>query len=245
MPIQRPEVDRRNFSPETLKYHERITPFLNDTAAALNSARNFVRVNREPLRVKVPDDWVLLSPYIASGSGWTVNTAAGRPVAAIRKAMDGGVSLRGTLARGAGAPAAGSTILTWPTGYAPEGRQTFGFATNTGLGAAESTTAGYLYFSGGVATYPLDEVRFVAADRTPAAWGAPFPIFIPWTGTPTFLVVVAVRLDSAIRQTSERLTLPAWWSDSTQQTVPGFNLTRIPGLASNTTYNLTVYALPA
>lgn len=241
MPIQRPEVDRRNFSPETLKYHERITPFLNDTAAALNSARNFVRVNREPLRVKVPDDWVLLAPFLLNS--WAVNSDTSRPAPALRKSPDGEVRLRGTLQR-ASAPAGGSSILSWPAGYAPEGRQTYGFATNTGLGAAESITTALLYYSGGVATYPLDEMRFMAANRTPPAWGAPFPIFIPWTGTPTFLVVVAVRLDSASRQTSERLTLPAWWSDSTQQTVPGFNLTRIPGLAPNTTYNLTVYALP-
>lgn len=193
--------------------------------------------------VEVPDDWTSLASNLQNS--WTVVSGSGRPTPAIRKSRDGAVQLRGSLGRAA-APAAGSSILTWPAGYIPEGRQTFGFATDSGPGAAESTTTDYLYYSGGVVTYPLDEVRFMAADRTPLAWPAASQVtarlpeaFHGEAGQ--VLVLDAVDEDSGIHTAGASAT----WATTTVGGKSALLFSRFDGLTVGRTYSLTLAVLSA
>lgn len=252
--IARPEIDRRSFGPETLKYHERVSPFIDSTITALAANTDFVRVTRDPIWVEVPDDWVQLVAADMRNS-WQLYPSNASPTAtyrlALRKDMSGEVEARGL----AIPPAVGTlgVAFAWPTGYAPTQEEIFTLrgeaqtveartkttgadVTKRNLDAGGAPAQGWVSFSG---------LRFTALDRLPPAWGGAWPIFIPWGGAPGTVVVVAQRLDAANRLTTERLTLHGWWADAVGQSVPGFNLTRVPGLAPRNTYALTVYVLPA
>lgn len=223
-----------------------LVPMSAALAQGLTFGENFAGEVRE-VTLTAPDDWIPLAPYLTNS--WQVNTTSDRPAAAIRKSLDGSVMLRGTLKR-TGAPASGSNVFTWPSGYAPEGRQTFGFATDTGLGAAEATSTAYLYYAGGTATYPLDEIRFTAADRTPPRWATPVDVKLgqpqrPFQGKAGQVVVLGARQASDV-------TLPAvvsgidWvpFNLEKQKSAPGVRIHRVWGLTPGVQYRLTLLVLP-
>lgn len=228
-----------------------LNAFINPAATALGQGLTFRENFAGEVRtvdVLCPDDWVLLAPFLTNG--WAVNTNAGRPAAAIRKALDGTVSLRGTLARAAGAPAAGSSILTWPSGYEPDGRRTYGFATNTGLGAAEATTGNLLYFSGGVATYPLDEMRYAAANGTPVRWATPVDVKLgtaqrPFPGRPGSVQVLRATVQGNLTAPAVVTALDAEFINLERaKASPGVRIHRVWGLVPGVRYTLTILVLP-
>lgn len=228
-----------------------LNAFIGPSATALTQnltfRENFAGETRT-VDILCPDDWVLLAPFLTNG--WSVNTSAGRPAAAIRKSLDGTISLRGAVARGAGAPVAGSSILTWPLGYEPDGRRTYGFATDTGLGAAEATAASLLYFSGGTVTYPLDEMRFAAANGTPPRWDTPIDVKLgtpqrPFPGRPGSVQVLRATVQGSPTAPAVVTSIDVEFINLERaKDAPGVRIHRVWGLVPGVRYTLTLLVLP-
>ncbi len=237
--------------PEVEKLGRLLNPFTDSVRAALDRGLTYADNFRGEVRevtLTCPDDWVPLAPYLLNG--WTVSSSGDRPTAGIRKLLDGSVVLRGALTRGAGAPAAGSGIFSWPPGYGPVGRHTFGFATDSGLGGAESTTTSYLYYSGGVVLYPLDEVRFTSSDRTPPRWATSVDLRLgssvrPFQGRPGHVSVLHARAANSPACTPVQ-RLPDWEPVliGDDKNLHGVRLHRIWGLLPGVKYTISLLVLP-
>jgi hypothetical protein len=218
---------------------EQLNPFINDTNLALSGkltlSDNTVADVKE-ITVTVPNRTNAtlensFTTYAGNTPKYWMND-------------DGVVELDGFVTRGAGAPAAGTSIMTFPAEYYPRSPQAVPVASNNGanvFGVAGVSTAGVVTWeSGGVTWFSLSGIRFRAAYAIPFT-GAGWPI----TVKPSFNTKPAQVLVTRVEDTEKPGAVTAApsvpdWTLSTNNTV---QIRRVAGLSPGRTYRLTILVL--
>jgi len=220
-----------------------LNPFLSDVTAGLNRGlsfqENFAAVVKD-VEFTVPDDWMpvqLLNGFSQAGSPDFPK------VPAIRKADDGMVYVRGLLQRSS-TPSGYTDILMMPSSYAPETGLYALARCFDGAGSVVALPGGTLQWrSGSTVSFSLDQVQWMAADRRPPAFPAPFPLILnvdELPAAPSGCVVLRC-LDITDKQIQPAPSPGIVWEPSTADSKKVLRLLRVQGLAVGRKYRVTLF----
>lgn len=239
-PPPRPEVDKRSFGADFLRYHERLTPFFDGTIAALSAMAGLSLVTRAPIRVTVPDDWVNVT--FAAGSGFVSPLGANQRLQ-YRTTTTGDVELRGVFGNTTTKPA-GTLISALRPEVLTAARDVLGVYSESpaSAGSLSISSSGLRYETGPLSAICTTGTKWTPKDRTPLPMGAPFPLQVSGPSSPSMVAVQSTLIGTDKRPTSQRRLHHASWTTAPERATSGFLLTRVEGLVVGATYDLMVYA---
>lgn len=226
-----------------------LSAFLDDTSRSLASGlslSSFAALDNT-ITVTMPDRWL----SVGSTGSWAKPSTA-YYATGYWKDASGTVHLRGTLSNGT----YGTTpIFTLPAGFRPAKNTLFSVAqscpTYQGSGTVEVQSDGDVIAPAitsvqtGTSTYlSLDGISFEAADLSPQAAPAPFPILLSTAGLPAGNRVVAIASCVDLTGGDVAATVPApRWDIAVVSGVPYARLLDLVGLQPARQYRLRVIVL--
>jgi hypothetical protein len=247
-PPPRPEVDKRSFGPDFLRYHERLVPFFDGTIAALATMYGLELVTTTPIRITAPSEWrdVLPTEMLNSWQLYPNNIA---PLAQyrlrIRKTAEG-VEVRGLVMPPL--PSALGVPFRWPDGYAPAQEEIYGLRGELQTAEVRTSPLGPNVTNRSTMGSPaqgwvsLSGLRFAPLSPVLPAPAKPFPISVAWKAYPSLVFVQSTLIDANNRATSQRQLHLVTWTAPPERSAGAFLMTRIQGLAAGAKYDLMVYA---